>query len=167
MSKPASAGFSTPKASGMPRPKVQISAMLRASLEADGFDVQDFCNLFAEWKTDWPEREYTYWFFGKDGEYVEPKRNGRRVLRHVHLPPELDPDEEKAWTANFERRMRKASDTALVYAYDPAHGYLLIYVAREPKGHELSDMDTPETKKLMNIFADQAEAFIFSGSVFL
>jgi hypothetical protein len=148
------------------KPKVRATAMLRASV-AKLYDVDDLCDLFADWKTGWPSREHTFWFFGKDGDYVEPKRNGRRVLRHVHLPPSSDTDKAKAWDKHYDRLSRKTSDTALVYAFDPAHGHLLIYVAREPKGHELSDMATPETRRLMEIFADQAEAFIFEGAIYL
>jgi hypothetical protein len=148
------------------KPTVRATQMLRASL-ADVYDVEDLCDLFAGWKTHWPAHEYTYWFFGKDGDYAAPKRNGRRVLRHVHLPPEADPAKKDLWDKDYDGRNRKSSDTALVYAYDPANGYLLLYVAREPTGHELSDMLTQESRELMNILADQAEEFIFNGKVYL
>lgn len=146
--------------------RVRITELLRTSLQEDGYDVEAFCDYFAEWKSS-PANEYTDWFFGKDSDYVAPRRNGRRVLRHVHLPPEQDTVKRAKWEQAFKTTSRKTSDTALVYAYDPAHGYLLIYVAREPAGHALSDMATPDTQKLMNLFADQAEAFIFGGEVYL
>lgn len=149
------------------KPAVRITNMLRESLEAEGYDVGDFCDLFADWKTGWPAQEYTDWFFGKDGEYVAPTRNHRRVLRHVHLPPEAKAAELNQWNHDFSKKTRKTSDTSLVYAEDAAHGYLLIYVAREPVGHDLAAMKTSQTLQLMNIFADQAEKFIFEGAVYL
>ena len=144
-----------------------MTAMLRRALESEGFDVADFCNLFAEWKTNWPQDEYAFWFFGKDGLYAFPKRQGESVLHHVHLPPENRAEDLARWNLQLERLSRKVSDTALVYTFDPRYGYLLLYVAREPNGHALSDMSTQETHELMNGLADQAEAFRHGGSVYL
>ena len=121
----------------------------------------------SSWKALGAAAEFSDPYFGKDGEYSQPIRNGRRVLRHVHLPPESNPEEVGRWDAQAKRGSRKTSDTSLIYAFDARHGYLLIYVAREPDGHVLSDMGTKETVDLMNNFADVAEAFLFDGSILI
>lgn len=120
-----------------------------------------------------PEGLYDDYYFGKDGFYREPKRFGRPVLQHVHLPP-LEPDPGKSpseaylkWQRKWRYRGRKTSDTSLIYAHDPAHGYLLIYLAREPMGHEISEMVTAESREFMNNLADVAEMFIFNGKVMI
>lgn len=146
-------------------PRVQITALLRSDLEALGYDVDEICNLFAEWKSRGATGEYLYWFFGKDGEYAKPLRSNKRVLRHVHLPPETDEQKAAQWDVVAKRCGRKTSDTALVYAYDARHGYLLMYIAREPEGHALADLSTPDSLQLMEDLCDVAEAFIHDGSV--
>ncbi len=152
-------------------PQVQLTALLRQALVDEGFEPDEFAQYFAEWKALGPDGEYGDYYFGKDGFYERPKRCGRRVLRHVHLPP--DPPEQGQqpspafveWEVNWQRRSRKTSDTSLIYAEDPGYGFLLIYLAREPQGHKLARMDTPEAELFMNQLADVAEQFIFSGTV--
>lgn len=144
-----------------------MTRLLRESLEADGFDADEFAQYFGNWKALGDAGEYSDPYFGKDGEYSRPIRAGQRVLRHVHLPPESDPAEIARWNAQAKRGSRKTSDTSLVYAFDQRHGYLLIYVAREPDGHVLSDMGTKETADLMNNFADVAAAFRHDGSILI
>jgi len=148
-------------------PKVQVSAILRERLLANGQDPEAFAEYFAEWKTEGPQAEYTDYYFGKDGRYAYPQRNRQAILRHVHMPPERDPDEIVKWTAAWERGGRKTSDTSLIYAEDSTHGYLLLYLAREPQGHELSQMKTDVSRALMNDLADAAEAFIHDGSIII
>lgn len=149
-------------------PLVRVTEHLRQDLESDSFDVQDFCELFAIWKSEWPKNEYDCYYFGKDGDYAEPKRHGRRVLRHVHLAPDdSNTDSAKDWSQKHERKSRKTSDNVLIYAEDPQHGYLLIYFAREPDGHKIADMTTPESRQLMENLADVAEAFIFNGEILI
>jgi mRNA interferase YafO len=154
-------------------PKVQLTALLRQALIDEGLDPNDFAEYFAGWKAMGPAGEYEDYYFGKDGFYDAPKRGGRRVLKHVHMPPDdvrADPADPKPvalvqWDKDWGNRRRKTSDTSLIYAEDPGHGYLLIYLAREPTGHELARMATPASKTFMNQLADVAEQFIFSGAV--
>ena len=60
---------------------------------------------------------------------------------------------------------RQTSDTSLIYAFDPLHGFLLIDIAKEPVGHLIAMMDTPESIEMMNLYADVADAFIHSGEI--
>jgi hypothetical protein len=162
------AGFSLPTILATSKlPHVQITELLRASLEDDGLDAVAFCQYFSEWKALGSAGEYSDEYFGKDGEYARPKRNNQNVLRHVHLPPESDPADLAKWNRDHTRRSRKVSDTSLIYAQDPRHGILLIYIAREPEGHTLAEMDTEESAKLMNDFCDVAEAFMHDGTVLI
>lgn len=158
----------------MPAPeKVQITELLRNALIADGFNPDDFGQYFAEWKSDFPESENLDYYFGKDGFYDLPKRGGRRVLRHVHLPPnEPGPGERPSeayqkWMKKLRHGSRKTSDTSLIYAHDPGHGFLLIFIAREPNGHLMTRMDTPDSRKFMEALADVAERFIFNGEIMI
>lgn len=146
-------------------PKVQITNLLRRVLVAEGLDPDYFAEQFAKWKQDWPVHEFMNFYFGKDGEYIRPVRNGQRVLRHVHLPPAPQSLAYKTWVRQATRCSRKTSDAILVYAQDGAHGFLLLYIAREPHGHSLGAMDTPDTVRLMNGLADAADQFIFSGNI--
>lgn len=145
-------------------PRVQVTDVLRRALEDDGYDVDDYLRYFGNWKANWPANEYEDPFFGKDGDYREPKRNGKMVLRHVHLPPEADQKKASIWDYLARKKKRKKSDTALVYAYDKTYGYLLIAILQEPDGHKLADMKTQESKELMEGFADIADRFIMTGT---
>jgi hypothetical protein len=148
-------------------PKVQLTGVFRQALIADELAPDEFAQYFAEWRQSWPNYEFTDPYFGKDGDYAQPLRNGKRVLRHVHLEPPLTSPKYETWQRAAKRCSRKTSDKMLVYAYDPAHGYLLLHIAHEPNGHALGDMDTPGTKLLMNTMADVADAFIFNGCVLI
>ena len=156
-------------------PRVQLTSLLRQALTDEGLDPDAFAQYFAEWKALGPEGEYEDYYFGKDGFYDQPKRTGRRVLRHVHLAPtdtrvsdaEVPPEALARWEKDWKLRRRKTSDTSLVYAEDPAYGYLLIYIAWEPEGHEFAQMATVETAGFMNQLADVAEEFIHKGTVLL
>lgn len=149
-------------------PDVHITQMLTEALVADGYDVEDYRRQFRKWKTDWDREEFCFWFFGKDGYYKFPLRDGKQVMRHVHLPPETAPDAKRFWTAQFRRKGMKTSNTALVYAGDKAlNRYLLIYVLAEPDGHKIADMLTPDDAELMNSLTDQAAEYIDTGRVYL
>ena len=156
-------------------PTVQLTSLLRQALLAEGFDPDEFAQYFADWKALGDAGEYLDYYFGKDGFYDHPRRHGRRVLRHVHLPPadermsgtEAPSPALARWEQSWKRRGRKTSDTALIYAEAPAWGYLLIYIAREPQGQELAQMATVATKTFMNQLADVAERFVFNGSIII
>lgn len=144
-----------------------MTRLLRANLENEGFDADNFCEYFGEWKALGAAGEFSDPYFGKDGEYTRPLRNSKRVLRHVHLSPEDDLEALAEWNRKFELGSRKTSDVCLVYTHDHTHGFLLIYIAREPNGHLLSEMRTPETARLMEGFADVAEEFQFNGNILI
>ena len=97
-------------------PTVKITQMLAEALSNDGYDVKDYIQHFKDWKTDWPAEEYNFWFFGKNGEYKFPLRHGKRVMAHVHLPPELIAKEKANWEKADKHRSRKTSHNHLVYA---------------------------------------------------
>jgi hypothetical protein len=144
-----------------------LTGLLRSSLEGEGYDANEFLAYFLAWKDLGPNGEYADPYFGKDGEYGRPVRNGKRVLRHVHLPPETDASAIKRWNRDHKQGSRKTSDTSLVYAYDQTHGYLLIYIAREPDGHAIAEMRTAKSRQLMENFADVAERFCHDGTVLI
>lgn len=69
-----------------------MTKRLEAELLAKGFNPQEFCQYFKDWKEDGPGAED--WFFGKDNFYSKPTKGGKMVLQHVHLAPgETDTDE--------------------------------------------------------------------------
>jgi hypothetical protein len=146
-------------------PKVQISGLLRDDLEAEGYDPDDFAEYFAKWKALGSAGEYADPYFGKDAFYERPLRNKTMVLRHVHLRPDSDQDAVALWDWQHDNDKRKTSNAVLVYVFDPTNGYLLLHVVREPDGHKLSDMDTPETDRFMNQLADVAVEFIYNNEV--
>lgn len=163
-------------------PKVQLTQAFRSALEADGANSADLADAFAAWKQDWPYWEDRDYYFGKDGDYHTPKRGNRPVLRHVHMPPE-DPhdwpadapplseehlkkiqEERSKWDRlwGWERAARyRTSSRVLVYVDGGRHGFLLIHLAREPDGHD----EVTASMRLMEMWADVAEAFIHNGSV--
>jgi len=147
-------------------PKVQLSGLLRDDLIAEGFDPIEFADYFARWKALGAAGEYSNWYFGKDGFYDRPLRNNKRVLRHVHLPPDGFPEKLREWDRLHDLgNKRKTSNAVLIYVHDPVNGYLLLHMVREPDGHSFSDMDTPETDQFMNQLADVAEEFIYLNAV--
>lgn len=81
--------------------------------------------------------------------------------------PPADPAELAEWSRLHRRRRRRTSDASVIYAYAPLYGYLLLYIAREPNGHAISDMRIASSARFMNQLADAAEAFIHDGSVVL
>lgn len=145
--------------------RVQVTAMLSDSLRDAGWNPEVLADEFREWKTDGAAGEYTSYYYGKDGDYTSPLRNGKPVLRHVHMPPASDAAALAAWEMQWRRRSRKTSDGALIYAYDHHYGYLLIFYAVEPTAHSLAQMQDADSVELMNMFADIAEAFIHDGTV--
>lgn len=145
-------------------PKVQITKLLRDALTDDGLDPDGFADYFAEWKAEGAAGLFIDFYFGKDSFYDRPRRNGRRVLRHVHLPPEQDQKALGEWELNWKRQRSKTSDTALIYAEDPGQGCLLIALVREPNGHQIARMATPQSRQFMNDMADVADTFIHTGT---
>lgn len=169
---------------GAALPKVQLTKVFCAALEADGADPDILAEGFAEWKQGWPKFEDSDYYFGKDGDYHTPVRNGKRVLRHVHMPPE-DPNTwpadapplshekrakilaeirnwDKMWSLRRAGRFRTSS-RVLVYVDGGRHGYLLLHLAREPDGHDATTANT----HLMKDMADVAEAFIHDGTILI
>lgn len=144
--------------------KVQLTCILHDRLEKLGFKAKEFSLYFASWKALGPDGENADPYFGKDGYYSKPVRGGKLVVRHVHLPPEGKTDLVK-WEKAAKRGSRKTSDTALVYAQDPHHGFLLIDMVIEPDGHLIATMSTPQSIEMMNLYADVADAFIHNGNV--
>lgn len=165
-----------------PLPKVQLTALFRAQLEADGTDPDDLAAYFSGWKQNWPKLEDLDYYFGKDGDYHTPKRNNKSVLRHVHMPPEdpkhwpawappLSPEEvakvkgeldewDKRWEQRRAARFRTSS-RVLVYVDGDRHGYLLLHLAKEPDGHD----EATANRHVMEMWADVADAFIHDGAV--
>lgn len=141
--------------------------MLREQLLIEGReDPDDLARLFAEWKAEGKAGEYLYYYFGKNGFYDHPKRSGRRVLHHVHLPPD-DPHARKKWARDAEACRRKTSDSSLIYTEDAGQGCLLLYIAREPTGHQIARMETAASRALMNSLADVADRFIHDGTIII
>ena len=71
------------------------------------------------------------------------------VLRHAHSVPLADPPALRRWNLQWRHRSRKVSDRALVYASDPTHGHLLIYILKEPDAHMVPRMATDDHRVLM------------------
>jgi hypothetical protein len=142
--------------------RVQATALLRQVLADAGMDVDDLLEEFCAWKV---KGEFSNYYFGKDGAYSEPRRNGRSVLWHVHVPPESDPVALAKWDRAWRFGSRMSSDAALIYTYDPAHGFLLLFYAIEPTAHSLAEMNDFDSRELMTLLADVAEQFIFRGTI--
>ncbi|MDM0029895.1 type II toxin-antitoxin system YafO family toxin [Variovorax saccharolyticus] len=155
------------KATSKPSPpRVQLSDLLYDALEAEGVGPDWFADQFADWKALGTAGEYASFYFGKDGAYAEPRRGGCMVLRHAHLPPG-DPAALAEWARLHRRRRRRTSDTCVIYTQDARFGYLLLYIAREPTGHAISDMRVPAAARFMSQLADAAEAFMHDGAIVL
>jgi mRNA interferase YafO len=139
---------------------------LQGQLTALDAGASDLCSEFDHWKTLGAAGEYDSYLFGKDSAYVAPRVAGvPNVLRHVHLVPLADPRALAAWNTQWQRRGRKVSDRALVYASDRTHGHLLIYILAEPDAHLVARMGTPVHHQLMLKLAHVAECFMHDGSV--
>ncbi|MDK4696635.1 type II toxin-antitoxin system YafO family toxin [Kingella negevensis] len=116
---------------------------------------------FKEWK----KAESESFLFGKDGAYISPKVNGESyVLRHVHLVPLLDVEQLAKWQQNWQRGSRRTSNRALVYAQDN-HRFLLIDILPEPVAHEIAQMKNEQAKKMMLLFAQIAESYIYHNEI--
>jgi Toxin YafO, type II toxin-antitoxin system len=136
---------------------------LREQFQEVGANLSDFVQQFNDWKS---SSEYGSYLFGKDGAYGPPVPSaspGR--LKHVHLVPVLDEGALAAWDRDWERRTRKVSDRALVYAEDLSGNFLLLFIFNEPEAHEIARMKTPENKLLMKQLVAVAAEWAFSGKV--
>ncbi|MGJ7558373.1 type II toxin-antitoxin system YafO family toxin [Variovorax sp. RB3P1] len=144
----------------------QNTQALSRQLVTVGEDPHNFAGEFDRWKALGSAGEYASYLFGKDGAYVAPPVNGvPNVLRHVHLVPLADPPALRRWNLQWRHRSRKVSDRALVYASDPTHGHLLIYILKEPDAHMVPRMATDDHRVLMLKLARIAEAFVLRGAV--
>jgi hypothetical protein len=144
---------------------VSITELLRRKLVSEGISPEEVVGFFYDWKKEGLSGENLYYYFGKDGFFENPKRAGRRVLRHVHLPPEYGGKEHELWEKNHKNKSRKTSDNYLIYAHDPLHGFLLIDITREPNSHRIARMADHESKAYMEELATVAEKFIFNGKI--
>ncbi len=139
---------------------------LHNQLSAIGEDSDNWTDFFDEWKACGSAGEYDNYFFGKDGAYVGIKVDAPHgKLMHVHLVPICDPVALARWERNWERRSRKVSDRALIYADDGCGNYLLIFVLDEPTAHAIASMATHQDRQTMQAFAAVASAFVFNGSI--
>lgn len=141
---------------------VEITLALRAALEQDGLNADDFIQDFTEWKADCAAgREDDSYWFGRDGAYRTPKVGTKQyALRHVHLVPITDPEALSKWNFMWEKRRNRTSDRVLVYSKDARSNFLLIFILPEGDAHWIADND-PGT---MEGFASTAEAFL-DGSI--
>lgn len=149
------------------KPKVQLSQLLTNVLISEGLDPLDFADYFADYKTDWPKYEERDEYFGKDCAYRTPTRNNKMVLMHVHMKPERNPGVVFAWELAAKNNEPRTSNSVLIYAHDKTHGYLLLHLVREPKGHNFARMLNEHDKKTMNALADAAEEFLFNGKILI
>lgn len=153
--------------------KVQVTQLFRDTLNDGEFTADELAQYFSEWKAMGEFGVHRDYYFGKDGFYDKPRSGGRRVLRHVHFAPGAPaPNEHPSeaylkWELQWKHGGRKTSDTSLIYAHDPGHGYLLIYMAREPEGHQIARMDTAETRDFMHNLVFAADRFIFNGEILI
>ena len=143
--------------------KTQCTAAICKQLGRLGESPEAFAAEFEKWRND---GEYSSYFFGKDGLYIAPTlSDGSMGLRHVHLVPLANAQQLRRWNVQWLRRGRKTSDRVLVYAQDPTHGYLLIYILNEPEAHEVAKMLTPDSALLMGKLIKIAETFIYTGQI--
>jgi hypothetical protein len=149
----------------LPKAVVKTTSELASALTAQA--LADLIDEFEFYKSQWPESEDKFYYFGKDGGYSFPQLTESHQIRHVHLWPSFDSPESKAWESGWARTekskkpTRKTSNRALVYAQD-GHQYLLIYILPEPDAHYIAQGLTSETAALMNRFKEICEAFIFN-----
>ncbi|MGQ3085334.1 MAG: type II toxin-antitoxin system YafO family toxin [Hydrogenophaga sp.] len=141
----------------------QCTASLRSQFDEFGESVDPFIQAFSAWKA---SDEYGSYLFGKDGEYASAVlKISSGKLKHVHLVPVVDTDALVAWERDHERRSRKTSDRALVYAEDTQGNFLLLFILDEPEAHEIARMATEEHRTLMRQLAAVAEEWAFSGEI--
>lgn len=149
-----------------------MTRRLETELLSKGYAPPEFCEYFKGWKELGPGAED--WFFGKDNFYSKPTRDGEMVLRHVHLAPgEADTDESgtrlllpawnRIWDAGWNKE--RVSNTALIYAQDFTHGYLLLHVVWAPRAHPFARMTDAQDSALMLKLCDEAAAFRFNGEI--
>jgi mRNA interferase YafO len=146
--------------------RVEITDELQTSLERQDIVPGVFVSAFADWKADWPKREYSSALFGKDGAYVSPDVDGMRYqLRHVHLVPLVDRVARSQWETALRRLGKKTSNRVLVYVANGKGAFLLVYILDEPDAHDIAKMKTKAHKEIMLGFAEVAAAFLEDGSI--
>jgi hypothetical protein len=129
--------------------------------------VKEFCDEFQRWKGGTFSQ-----IFGKDCAYTLPKVHGKEnILMHVHLMPVKDKVRFVEWMKRVRSGAhRKTSNRALVYVEDGTHGILLISILEDTESpeigaHSISRMLTEKDKRIMERFAEIAEAFIMDGKI--
>lgn len=134
-----------------------VSDVLAKCAAEKQVDLTQLVRMFAWWKAE-PGRISESLWFGKDGLYDQPQLQGRgRILRHCHLIPLLDKEENERWVKIFKRRGVKTSDKALVYVESEAgRDFLLLYILGEPGAHTSARSD----RNFMNALYRRAIAFL-------
>ncbi|MBJ2155290.1 type II toxin-antitoxin system YafO family toxin [Variovorax sp. IB41] len=138
----------------------RCTAALEGQLRSLGENAANFASEFDHWKSQGLAGEYANYLFGKDGGYIRPDK-----LRHVHLVPLSDVNALMKWNIAWKRQSRRVSDRVLVYASDPTHGHLLIFILDEPHAHEIAQMRTSTHRQLMQSLSVIAERFIQTGII--
>lgn len=146
---------------------VYATRALGVGLQRAGTDHPTFIKAFARWKADWPLREHTSLYFGKDAFYRVPAVAGQlNRLRHAHLRPMADRTATKIWDHWFNLGKRKTSNRILVYVRDQrSDTYLLIFILEEPTAHQVASMRTASDRLFMEKLAVVAAAFLEDGRV--
>ena len=83
------------------------------------------------------------------------------------MKPACNPGDVFAWELAAQNHEPRTSNSVLIYAHDKTHGYLLLHLVREPKGHNFARMLNDHDKKTMNALADAAEGFMFNGAILI
>jgi mRNA interferase YafO len=145
---------------------VKITKIIETVFSNAGIDLEEFRNLFAEWKNLGPQGEDDVYEFGKDVPYERPHVNGEKnVLMHVHLVPIVNVKQKEKWDKSWIRGSRRTSNRSLVYVNDGSKKFLLIDIIPEPDGHEIPKMLTQQHKEIMEFYAEIADKFIYSGKI--
>lgn len=138
--------------------KISCTQLLTDYAQENHLDLDRFIQLFEQWKIQGEDESY---FFGKDSYFVVPSN-----LKHVHLVPILNQNSLSQWNKNWERGSRRTSDRFLIYAEDNTR-YLLIAILPEPTAHAFVKMETAQSKKLMSLFSQAADDFIYNDNIIL
>lgn len=142
-----------------------MTESLRQEIIGMEADPDAFIAEFLSWKSMGDEGENNHFYFGRNTQYRKPLYEGRMVLWHVHYVPAESSPEYATWKEIWDNEWDRprTSHSALAYAYDRTHGYLLIDMLWEPDAHEIAKMKTQAHQQIMHDLTDIAGEFIFSG----